>query len=252
MSWYTAGCYYYATGQFLSARQYFGKSTLIDRTFAPAWIAFALAFAAQDETDQAMAAFRTAGRLFPGLHEPLLGMGLEYSRMNNLSLAEQMLIAAHQRCPGDTLIAHEMGTLAYRCGRYADAVKWLTRAVAPCGGTLSNVNTNTREVTWVNLGHALRKLRRWEEAIEAFTRALGLAPHHHGTQAALGYTLHLAGDRESAIEYYHKALGLRSEDAFVATMLGIALEEESERALVELEKSLPGLDRLDHLDLQNR
>ena len=37
-----------------------------------------------------MAAYRTAARLFPGLHLPLIGMGMEYQRMNNLHLAEQM------------------------------------------------------------------------------------------------------------------------------------------------------------------
>ena len=36
-----------------------------------------------------MAAYRTAHRLFPGLHAPLMGMGQEYQRMNNLGLAEQ-------------------------------------------------------------------------------------------------------------------------------------------------------------------
>ena len=39
---------------------------------------------------QAMAAYRTAARLFPGLHLPLVGMGMEYQRMNNLHLAEQL------------------------------------------------------------------------------------------------------------------------------------------------------------------
>ena len=43
---------------------------------------------------QAMAAYRTAARLFPGLHVPLLGMGMEYQRMNNLHLAEQMFYQA--------------------------------------------------------------------------------------------------------------------------------------------------------------
>ena len=39
---------------------------------------------------QAMAAYRTAARLFRGLHMPLLGMGMEYQRMNNLPLAQQL------------------------------------------------------------------------------------------------------------------------------------------------------------------
>lgn len=48
---------------------------------------------------QAMAAYRTAARLFPGLHLPLLGMGCEYARMNNTPLAEQLLLSAHRMCP---------------------------------------------------------------------------------------------------------------------------------------------------------
>ena len=39
---------------------------------------------------QAMAAYRTAARLFRGLHMPLIGMGMEYMRMNNLPLAQQL------------------------------------------------------------------------------------------------------------------------------------------------------------------
>ena len=50
MPWYVVGCYYYVTKQFTSARQYFGKATSIDRNFAPAWVAFAQAFACQDGT----------------------------------------------------------------------------------------------------------------------------------------------------------------------------------------------------------
>lgn len=46
-----------------------------------------------------MAAYRTASRLFPGLHQPLLGMGCEYARMNNNALAEQVLRSAHAVCP---------------------------------------------------------------------------------------------------------------------------------------------------------
>ena len=34
-----------------------------------------IAFTAQDESDQAMAAYRTASRLFPGSHVPLFALG---------------------------------------------------------------------------------------------------------------------------------------------------------------------------------
>lgn len=42
------------------------KATSLDGTFAPAWIGYGNAYAAQEEGDQAMSAYRTASRLFPG------------------------------------------------------------------------------------------------------------------------------------------------------------------------------------------
>jgi tetratricopeptide (TPR) repeat protein len=60
------------------------------------------------------------------------------------------------------------------------------------------------EPTLINLGHALRKLRRWGEALVCYRRALGLVPGQPGTYTALGYTCHLMGDLDRAIENYHK------------------------------------------------
>lgn len=68
----------------------------------------------QDESDQALAAYRTAARLFPGLHTPLLGMGSTYQRMNNLHLCERCFLQAHAICPHDPAVSHELGVLAYR------------------------------------------------------------------------------------------------------------------------------------------
>ncbi|GBG90196.1 hypothetical protein CBR_g50377, partial [Chara braunii] len=67
ISWFAVGCYYYCIRQYDSARRYFCKATTLDGAFAPAWLGFGHAYAAQDESDQAMAAYRTAARLFDGL-----------------------------------------------------------------------------------------------------------------------------------------------------------------------------------------
>ena len=233
-SWYAAGCYYYATNQFASARHYFAKATALDKKFAAAWIGFAQAFAAQDETDQAMAAFRTAARLFPGLHVPLLGMGLEYIRMNNLLLAEQTLLRAHRRCPADSTVAHELGTLLFRQGRYPEAVQWLNRALS----SIPREYSALWEPTVVNLAHVYRKLRRFDKAIEMLTRALGASAGQAGTYGALGYTYHLIGNLPAAIENYHKALGLRPYDDFYSAMLAVAVGEEWEERTAALTEGM--------------
>lgn len=86
---------------------------------------------------QAMAAYRTAARLFPGLHLPLVGMGMEYARMNNAALAEQLLLAAHRTCPRDALACHELGCLAFRARQLPAAERWLLLAVKRVPGRMS-------------------------------------------------------------------------------------------------------------------
>ncbi|KAL0042944.1 hypothetical protein WJX79_004643 [Trebouxia sp. C0005] len=223
LAWFAVGCYYLCTQQYDSARRYFGKATTIENSFAAAWIGFGNAFAFQDESDQAMAAYRTAARLFPGLHLPLTGMGMEYQRMNNLHLAEQMFLQAHKVCPSDPLACNELGVLTYKNQQYSAAEQWLLRALELVPGRL---NAGWESLV-VNLGHCYRKQQRWDDAIQVYERALGLCPGQAGTYAALGFTRHLKGDLQQAIEDYHKALGLRPEDTFTAEMLAIALQDEA-------------------------
>ncbi|CAN0107304.1 unnamed protein product, partial [Ectocarpus sp. 13 AM-2016] len=75
VSWFAVACYYHLLDKNELAQRYFLKSTKLDGRFAPAWIGFGNAFAAQEETDQAVSAYRTAARLFQGSHLALLYIG---------------------------------------------------------------------------------------------------------------------------------------------------------------------------------
>ncbi|KAH8518734.1 hypothetical protein H0E87_000544 [Populus deltoides] len=66
LSWFAVGCCYYCIKKYDQSRRYFSKATSLDGTFAPAWIGFGNAYAAQEEGDKAMSAYRTAARLFSG------------------------------------------------------------------------------------------------------------------------------------------------------------------------------------------
>lgn len=187
MSWYASGCYYMACGQYDSARRYFGRATTTDARFAAAWIGFADAFASQDESDQAMAAYRTAARLFPGLAAPLIGLGMEYARLSNFQLSAHMLDAAGTLCPADPLIAHEQGVVALKVRQLAGAEVHFTHALQMASGGLSA----EWHPTWLALGHTLRKLHRWDEAAAALLTAHRLLPGQPATHVALGYTYQL-------------------------------------------------------------
>jgi anaphase-promoting complex subunit 6 len=87
IAWYAVGCYYYSIKNYASSRRFLSKSTVIDRDFGPAWLAFGHAFAAEGENDQALAAYRTAARLMPGSHIPPTAIAMELIRANNFALA---------------------------------------------------------------------------------------------------------------------------------------------------------------------
>jgi len=78
ISWFAVGAYYYSVGKFDLARKYFEKANKIDKHFVACWIAFGHSFAALDESEQALSAYRTAARLFPGCHVANLCIGMEY------------------------------------------------------------------------------------------------------------------------------------------------------------------------------
>ncbi|KAA3467764.1 anaphase-promoting complex subunit 6 isoform X1 [Gossypium australe] len=222
LSWFAVGCYYYCIKKYDQSRRYFSKSTSLDGTFAPAWIGFGNAFAVREEGDQAMSAYRTAARLFPGCHLPTLYIGMEYMRTHSFKLAEQFIMQAKAICPADPLVYNELGVVAYHMKEYNQAVWWFEKTLALIPNPLSEM----WEPTVVNLAHAYRKLKMFHEAIAFYEKALTLSTKSLSTYAGLAYTYHLQDNSTSAITYYHKALWLKPDDPFCTEMLNIALADE--------------------------
>ncbi|KAL2247455.1 UNVERIFIED_CONTAM: Anaphase-promoting complex subunit 6 [Sesamum indicum] len=210
LSWFAVGCYYYCIKKYDQSRRYFSKATSLDGTFAPGWIGYGNAYAAQEEGDQAMSAYRTAARLFPGCHLPTLYIGMEYMRTHSFKLAEQFFMQAQAVCPSDPLVYNELGVVAYHMKEYKKAVWWFEKTLAQVPSSLSEM----WEPTVVNLAHALRKLRRYNEAIIYYEKALALSTRSLSTYAGLAYTYHL------------QALWLKPDDQFCTEMLTLALADE--------------------------
>ncbi|KAH9723144.1 Anaphase-promoting complex subunit 6 [Citrus sinensis] len=224
------------------------KATNLDGTFAPAWIGYGNAFAAQEEGDQAMLGYRTAACLFPGCHLPTLYIGMEYMRTHSFKLAEQFFMQAKTICPSDPLVYNELGVVAYHMK-----------------DTLAHIPSSLSEMwkpTVVNLAHAYRKLKIYHEAISSYERALTLSNRTNTSLldasniCSLGFKkllsdLHrcvkktarvyggefvsfgsLVQDNFSAaITYYHKALWLKPDDLFCTEMLSLALVDEGRHGI---------------------
>ncbi|CAJ1978480.1 unnamed protein product [Sphenostylis stenocarpa] len=187
LSWFAVGCYYYCIKKYDQSRRYFSKATSLDGTFPPAWIGYGNAYAAQEEGDQAMSAYRTAARLFPGCHLPTLYIGMECMRTHSYKLAEQFFIQAKSTCPSDPLVYNELGVVAYHMKEYKKAVWWFEKTLALIPTALSEM----WESTVVNLAHAYRKLKMYREAISFYEKALALSTRSVSTYAGLAYTYHL-------------------------------------------------------------
>ncbi|KAF6160032.1 hypothetical protein GIB67_033116 [Kingdonia uniflora] len=161
LSWFAVGCYYYCIKKYDQSWRYFSKVTSLDGTFLPARLGHGNAFAAQEEGDQAMPSFHTAARLFPGCHLPTLYIGMEYMRTHSYKLAEQFFLQAKKICPSDPLVYNELGVVAYHMKENKKAVCWFEKTLAHVPSSFGEM----WEPTVVNLAHALRKLKRYNEAI---------------------------------------------------------------------------------------
>ncbi|KAL4805089.1 hypothetical protein BDV18DRAFT_24965 [Aspergillus unguis] len=207
------GVYYLSVSKIAEARRFFSKASLLDPHSAPAWIGFAHTFAAEGEHDQAIAAYSTAARLFQGSHLPQLFLGMQHLALNNMSLAQEYLSAAYTMSTGasgtvssiptlpssdmsplggDPLVLNELGVVLYHQNNLEDAVDLFRKSLVLA--TSLQCEPGAWVATRSNLGHALRRLGRYPEALEEFDECLRIG----SGGASLGYSPFLGGSGGNA------------------------------------------------------
>ncbi|XP_054280788.1 cell division cycle protein 16 homolog [Macrosteles quadrilineatus] len=246
VSWFAVGCYYFLTGKRDPARRYLGKATSLDRLFGPAWLAYGHSFAAENEHDQAMAAYFSATKLMKGCHLPLLYIGLECGLTNNIRLAERFFTQAQSIAPHDPFVIHEMGIIAFQNQDYNMAEKHFLTALSQVHEINQSIIAEKWEPLLNNLGHTCRKLKKYEESLRYHQQALVLSPQNASTLACIGFVHSLQGNLTEAVDTFHKALGLRRDDSFSLTMLANVIEQlmETTPAFPGAPDTVPGFDTM--------
>ncbi|KAK2748552.1 anaphase promoting complex subunit cdc16 [Myotisia sp. PD_48] len=206
------GVYYLSVSKIAEARRYFSKASLLDPHSASAWIGFAHTFAAEGEHDQAIAAYSTAARLFQGSHLPQLFLGMQHLALNNMGLAHEYLSAAYSMSAGslpggstalsssinsngpqsasrpvtgDPSVLNELGVVLYHEANLEEAVELFRQSLALA--TSLECDPGAWLATRANLGHALRRLGHFEEALAEFDECLRIGAGG-STTAYTGYT----------------------------------------------------------------
>ncbi|XP_048517340.1 cell division cycle protein 16 homolog [Dendroctonus ponderosae] len=224
ISWFAVGCYYYVIGKSDPARGYLAKATCLDKLFGPAWLVYGHSFASENEHDQAMAAYFKASQLMKGCHLPHLYIGLECGLTNNVWLAEKFFQQAQAIAPEDPFILHERGVICFQNEEHQKAEQFFVEALDKIKRVRRGPIPSRWATLWNNLGHARRKLKKLDEALECHNEALVLEPRKSSTISAIAYVHVLKGNYSNAIHWFHKALSLKRDDSFSTTMLNYIIE----------------------------
>lgn len=229
-TWLAVGTYYLATNRIPEARSYFSKASLMDPHFGAAWIGFAHTFAAEGESDQAIAAYSTAARLFQGTHLPQLFLGMQEIALGNLGIAREYLTAAYNLCDKDPLLINEIGVISYMEGSYDSAINQFLLALQI---SLDNEAPQEQYVsTRLNLAHALRKACRFPEALEQFEEVIRLGMRDAAAFSSKALCLLEMDDAFKATVALHEALAISPQDPIATDLLQKTLAGLSDQGVL--------------------
>ncbi|KAM7198057.1 anaphase-promoting complex subunit cut9 [Naviculisporaceae sp. PSN 640] len=231
-TWLAVAIYYFATNKIAEARRYFSKASMMDANFGPAWIGFAHTFAAEGEHDQAVTAYSTAARLFTGTHLPQVFLGMQNHAMNNMTAAEEFLKTAYSLCRTDPLLLNEMGIVFYHQNKLEAAVQMFRGALKIAEEMDSDPHAWLGART--NLGHAYRRLRMHQEALEEFDQVLRDGGKNAAVFCAKGVIYLDMGEADEAVTVLHEALAIHPQDPIATELLNKALEHSAGEEIDEL------------------
>ena len=220
--WYAVGCYYYAIKKYEISRKYFLKCNQLNKNFPEGWVALGNSYAGEDESDQALNAYRTCLRLFPGCHYSNLYIGMEFVRTNNLKTALIAFQNALQLSQNDPLIYNEIGVVYYKQHMYDEALNYFIKGIKMCS---EDDVSSAYQTLMINLGHTYRKLKKLKEALEVYIKLYYIDSKNIDVLNGIGFILSLIGKFNYALDYFHQANFIQSNDNFSITMINKCINE---------------------------
>jgi tetratricopeptide (TPR) repeat protein len=185
-----------------------------DQDRAVTWDNLGNVYAALNQADEAIAAYRRAGLLHPSYASPWHGLGDVFSRLNRADEA----IAAYRQAialdPAEPWPYHNLALVYEQADDSERAVELYRQALK------RHRDDRSRAVSWHNLGDTYRAAGRTAEALSAYQQAVKLDPHQAGYFDSLGDLYALLDRNEEAIAAYQQAVVLDPNHALSHNSLG--------------------------------
>ncbi|TPP43435.1 TPR repeat family protein [Leishmania donovani] len=207
---YAIGCFYYSLSNYERAGRYFSRASELDCYFAEAWIAYGHCYAKLEEGEQALNVYRRAMNFFPGLNACCTYVGMQYSRVNQRSVARCFFEESLRKNSMDPLVLNELGVLALAEDNPKQALELFQRAY----DSLPNRENPSEHSDCIlfNLATMYRKLRRYEAAIDYYNQYVRSRPNaSHDDKAKEEHTHQNAELHPAQTSSHHREASSLSE-----------------------------------------
>jgi tetratricopeptide (TPR) repeat protein len=184
----------------------------------------------QDKFTQALEQYTKLSQLEPGTAENFLRMAQLDRRLGKFAEAESSLLKAKQLSPGSLEVLYNEALLYEDQGRYDDAVKVLTDAIAGIKSQTTNEdNSNALSILYEQLGNAYRQQRKYPEAVQTYRDMQKLGPDAQKRgQLLLIDTYRDSHQVDAAIAEAKKALDAAPKDPGITVSLALLYGEKSD------------------------
>jgi len=195
---------------------------------APARKCLGEALLLEEKYEGALEQYLRLSELEPSDPRHYLRLALIYRRLGKLDKAEEMLLRAKQDAPGSLEVIYNEA-LTYRAqGRFEDAIRVLSDAVAAARGT---ERPSTMAILYEQLGALFREVENYPAALETFEELRALGPEQEKRARELIIdTYRMNRQLGKALEESQKAIEAYPDDRSFVMTRALLLAEKGEPA----------------------
>jgi tetratricopeptide (TPR) repeat protein len=168
-----------------------------------------------------------------------------YRQLKQLDKAEQNVLLAKQRAPGNLEVIYYESSIYQAQGRFEDAIRVLSDAVTAvkAQSEFTPSRRRTLAILYQQLGQLYREVSNYGAAVNTFEEMLRLGPEEDRRgRAMIIDTYRAARDIPKALEASHKAMEAYPKDRAIRTTQALLLGEngQTDPAVAQLRQLLDG------------